>query len=129
MGKKELSKINACWATGKDLAKLNNPVLSKGRDYNIIGVNLQKLIAQAQFCELNIEKLITDDINDFRYVDILERWERGQVVDPPTLYIDESDFFFSDGRHRTIAAYHIGEIVIPIAVHKNYKREDFRKIL
>lgn len=121
MIKDDLGKISPKWAVGKNYTKCSEPKFLPESDYTIIELNLPKLISSTNFIGLNPNKLINDDINDFRYVEIIERWEKGLYIDPPTININIGDnrITISDGRHRTIAAYHTGAKQIPVAIHKS----------
>ena len=115
MSKAELTKLEVHWALDNyyDTALAMNDGRRK-----IVEVDLYKVIERSEFLELSTKTMITDHINDFRYVDIIERWEQGLPIDPPLISFAEGELLFEDGRHRTIAAYHIGETTIPVAVYK-----------
>ncbi|AGC78324.1 ParB-like nuclease family protein [Nonlabens dokdonensis] len=123
--KDDLSRISPKWAFGKNHLKCTDPKFFPDSDYVIIQLNLPKLISSTNFIELNPNKLITDDINDFRYVEIIERWKIGLFIDPPIISLanNEEKIRIIDGRHRTIAAYLTGAEMIPVAVHKSFNIE------
>ena len=127
MTKDDLRKISPKWAVGKNYIKCSEPKFLPDSDYTIIELNLSKLIASTNFIELNPNELITDDINDFRFVDIIERWDNDLFIDPPTIYLTNNDekVRITDGRHRTIAAYHTGAEFIPVAIHKSFNINRF----
>ncbi|KEZ94467.1 hypothetical protein IL45_00880 [Nonlabens ulvanivorans] len=125
MTEEDLMKISPKWAVGKNYTKCSEPKFLPDSDYTIIELNLSKLIESTDFIELNPYELITDDINDFRFVYIIERWDNGLFIDPPTIYLTNNDekVRITDGRHRTIAAYHTGAELIPVAIHKSFNIE------
>lgn len=115
----ELNMIKAKWAVGDKRSKMfNDP-----EGYSIFLVNIEELISKVDFGEMGFEKmnpskLFTNvDISDFRIAKILEHWRNGGYVDPPALYLNSfNQLYISDGRHRTISAFHLGEKNIPVAV-------------
>lgn len=125
MDKKDLKKIKPNWATGENVDECSHPNFLPDSDYQIIHLNLPRLIASSNFLELNPQKLISDETNDWRYVDIIERWETGKFIDPPTITpnLKKEEITYIDGRHRTIAAYLTGAETIPVAVHKSFNIE------
>ena len=117
MSRREFCKIHAKWAVGDNADKLFDFSLHPHFGNKIIQYfDIEDIVREGDFIGLETEVLLTDDVNDFRYVEILERWEKGLFVDPPSAHLDDSLIRFSDGRHRVIAAYHIGEKNVPIAL-------------
>lgn len=130
MSQVEFLKVQAYWAVDENFDKLQNlDFLPYYKKYKIVNINLSTLIMTADFEGLEKQQLITDDINDFRYIDIFENWENGIHLDPPVLSIIGTKISISDGRHRTICAYHIGQKCIPIAVPINFDKESYRFLL
>ncbi|MFD2588323.1 ParB N-terminal domain-containing protein [Croceitalea marina] len=123
---KELQEITPRWAVDEHVDKCSHPDFLPNSDYIMVNLNLPKLISSSQFGELNPSKLITDDINDWRYVEIIERWGKGKFIDPPTItpHNKTKQITYIDGRHRTIAAYLTGAQTIPVAVHKTFPIEN-----
>ena len=123
MTKEELSTIRPIWTNIYRKEDWHSPNLYAdiGEESVIIEVALDKLILYSNFLGLNPKALITDDSNDFRYVKIIERWEKGLCIDPPEMAINDSDSIISfvNGRHRTIAAHMTGAKVIPIVINKS----------
>lgn len=132
MSKEELSSINPAWVTQENKEQLVNASIFYGLEDDVIIINvvLQRLIDQSEFLGLDPQRLITDDANDFRFVEIIERWENGKVIDPPEVSFQENSnhITFMDGRHRTIAAYQIGAESIPVAIKKQ-ELERFKSLL
>lgn len=115
MPSSELMKITAKWERGTYF----DVHLRMNQDtHEVVEINLLRIIERAEFLGLDTDTLITDDDLDFRYVEIIERWEKGLFIDPPSVSFEQDNIGFYDGRHRTVAAYHIGETSIPVAVFK-----------
>jgi hypothetical protein len=124
MGKDELALITPIWTTLENKQAMISSSIYYGLEDDkvvIVNIDLPQLVASAEFWELDPQRLITDHANDFRFVRIIERWEKGRPIDPPEIYYRENSdrIYFSDGRHRTIAAFHIGIAQIPIAIDVN----------
>ena len=118
----ELRTIVPRWAISNDTDKLFDRVLDplNGR-YCIINVNLLNLVKISEFGEFDLETLFNGNlVNDYRISNLLLRWESGFFVDPPSVFLtvvrDKVCVSFSDGRHRTKLAYHLGSNSIPVAV-------------
>lgn len=119
MGPRELKMINVKWAVGDKI----NHILNDFEDYSFFYVNLEELIKKVDFGEMGFKKmnpneLFTDvDVSNFRIAKILKQWRNGGYIDPPSLCLDSfNKLYISDGRHRTIGAFHLGETNIPVAV-------------
>jgi hypothetical protein len=121
MSKNELEKISARWADLDNLDRFYDADLHPDNNIEIKYYPIVDIINKGDFKELNPFKLITDHTNDMRYVHIIETWESGGYMDPPEAYSDGIKWSFTNGRHRTIAAYHIGEKCIPIAQYRPYQ--------
>jgi len=79
-------------------------------------------IDNANMLNLPTDKLFNNDIDDFRYITTLERWQEKRSIDPPRIRIDnslEKAIEFEDGRHRAILGYILEEQSIPILVHRS----------
>lgn len=121
----EIQKIKARWACGTNKKHALYP-LRKSEGYKIYYVELNQLIRLADFGEmmykkLNPKKLFTRIYErDFRIVKVLDRWNKKGYIDPPELCLTNlGKLSFNDGRHRTIAAFHVGEEKIPVVVHSS----------
>lgn len=117
MDTSRLSEIKVLWAISK------KDMRYRMRGNRLFYVDLNELIEKADFGEmmykkLNPKKLFTGvDERDFRVAKILERWNKGGMIDPPEIFIDhKKQINFGDGRHRTIVAFQLGEKRIPILV-------------
>jgi hypothetical protein len=124
LGVEGLQNIRPVWAIG-ELIDQNTMVWPKpNNDYAHIKVKTNRLIELLDFGELNPEILFSDDkASDIRYVTTLDRWEWCLAVDPPEIGVEKNNgklnLKISDGRHRAILAYHLGEDCIPIYIHKS----------
>lgn len=121
----DLKKIKVRWACGSYKKYSRLPVL-KSEGYEIFYVELDDLIKLADFGEmmyakLNPKKLFTGIYErDFRVVKVLDHWNKNGYIDPPEISVDSSKkISFSDGRHRTVTAFHLGEKEIPVIVHRS----------
>lgn len=126
-GKKliEIQKIKARWACGTHKKHSLYPVC-KTEGYNIFYVDLRELIGSADFGEMMYEKLNPRKLftriyeRDFRIAKVLDRWNKGGYIDPPELCLNHlGAISFNDGRHRAIAAFHLGEKRMPVAIHSS----------
>jgi hypothetical protein len=122
----EILKISAKWACGSNEKYLSNLGLHPTEFYSLFWVECKELINTIEFEELdgvNLNpKLLFNDINerDCRVVKVLDHWRNGGYIDPPVISINRlNKIWFADGRHRTIAAFHIGEEKIPIIFEKS----------
>lgn len=124
----EIIAIKPKWAYGEYIDDLydigQHPDFG---DYKIFLVELVELIKNTEFFDFNMELLFNDKLeSDYRVASTLERWEKNESVDPPTITIKEIDgkkLSISDGRHRTKLAYHLKQNKIPIAIHKSLIQE------
>ncbi|WP_339869371.1 hypothetical protein [uncultured Algoriphagus sp.] len=124
LGVEGIQNINPVWATGKFMDQNMMNRLEPNGSYAHIQVSTIGLIEEVDFGELNPKILFSGDMaSDMRFVTTLDRWEGGLPVDPPELGIDinngKINFKVSDGRHRAILAFHLGEDCIPVYVHKS----------
>lgn len=113
--KAELSKISARWALTENINKVYGVTYTPNY-HHVVWVNTFEIIKNADFKELNPNFLITGDVNDMRFVKIIEHWEANKYLDPPVVRFDGKVYCFTDGRHRTIAAFQIGETQLPLAL-------------
>jgi len=91
-------------------------------EYEIEYISPKLLIDNANVLNLPTDKLFNNDIDDFRYITTLERWQEKRSIDPPRIRIDnslEKAIEFEDGRHRAILGYILEEQSIPILVHRS----------
>jgi len=133
MSQTELSAIKPLWTDTTTKNKIYSSGIYFGledKTTSIITVDIKKLILKSDFISLNPESLISDDINDFRFVEIIERWEQSLFIDPPEISFQQNtkNYIFTDGRHRTISAYQIGVHSIPVAVYTQ-QLDDFEGVL
>lgn len=121
----ETNKIKARWACGENIKHLFSISTSSLQDYSIFFVKIRDLINGIDFGEmkgiaLNPKVLFNGvDERDWRIAKILNHWEKCEYIDPPEICMDcySQNIDFSDGRHRTIAAFHLGEEKIPVIIH------------
>lgn len=118
-----LQFIIPCWAED---AKILNTDLREDRErYEIVILNMKVLMKHTDFFECDPNILFTGEpLNDGRVASILHRWENQQLIDPPTLYVysaKEKKLCFSDGRHRTKVAYHLGCLQLPVAINRDQR--------
>ena len=118
----EIKKIKARWAFGVNRKRVFRP--SQG--CCVFFVELKKLVGAADFGEmmfapLNPRELFSGiDERDFRVAQVLAHWDKGGYIDPPEICLNRlGHVTFGDGRHRTIAAFHLGEKKIPVRVHRS----------
>lgn len=118
----EIKKIQVKWACGKNRNKATRRYRYAG-GYRLFYVNLKALVGSADFGEMGYSKLqpykLFNGVNerDYRVVQALDHWSQDGFIDPPEIYPDRQKVAFADGRHRTIAAYHLGKKEIPVYVH------------
>lgn len=118
----ELKKIKARWACGVNRKRVFRP--SQG--CRVFYVEPKNLVGAADFGEmmfapLNPRELFSGiDERDFRVAQVLDHWSKNGYIDPPEIYLNHfGQVAFGDGRHRTIAAFHLGEKKIPVRVHRS----------
>lgn len=118
----EIKKIQVQWACGINKKYRRYPI--KGT--KLFYVELEKLIATVDFGEMGYQKLDPQRLftgvedRDFRIARALYHWDQNGYIDPPEIFPEHSqNITFADGRHRTIAAFHIGEKHIPVLVHRS----------
>jgi len=117
----ELQKIRPLWVTQETREKAEFIDFEKSR---IIWVRPAALIASIYFLGLPTESLFNDDNNDFRYITTLERWTKGQYVDPPSASINDfnsNKITIDDGRHRAVLSYYLQMALVPLLVHHAQK--------
>ena len=123
MKKNDLHKIIPKWACSENVDMLldysQHPDPDIG-NHKVFRVDVKNLITKLALYGFDLEKLLNgDESSDQRISSTLNRWEKGEFVDPPTINIDENDdrkLMISDGRHRFKLAYHMNEKQIPIAI-------------
>lgn len=117
----DIHNIRAKWACGKHMKY--SRIYKHPTCYKLFYVEMRVLLELADFEEVGnapVEPLkLFKDIpeRDFRVAKVLDHWSKGEYIDPPEVYVHFSKLVFSDGCHRTVAAFHIGEDVIPIYIH------------
>ena len=119
----QLRKIKPLWAYGENIDKLFDLTQHPENDrYKIFFVNTSELIEKTEFIDFDMTQLFTGEIaSDFRVMTTLERWEKGDYVDPPFLSISTvrtGNLFIPDGRHRIKLASFLGIEKIPVAINK-----------
>ena len=115
----ELKKIKPVWVVEKNKSEA---YFGPFDEYEIEYISPKLLIDNANMLNLPTDKLFNNDIDDFRYITTLERWQNKQSVDPPRIRINnslEKASEFGDGRHRAILGYILEEQSIPILVHRS----------
>ena len=114
----DLKKIKPVWVVEENKSEAYFPF----DEYEIEYISPKLLVDNANMLNLPTDKLFNNDIDDFRYITTLERWQEKRSVDPPRISIDnslEKAIEFGDGRHRAILAYILEEQSIPILVHRS----------
>lgn len=119
----ELKSIEPKWAYGSNSGKILDPTLWLGSQrYAIYIAEIKELVLNAVFAEVDTENLFTADYrNNIRTAKILQRWDNGEFIDPPTIMLctyDRTKLAFYDGRHRTKTALLLGAQQIPVAIDK-----------
>lgn len=116
----KLVRENLNWAIGpnKDRA-----MYKPGSDYILIWVNIKDLFANTD----KEQKLDVDDpsggknrIGDrVRMAKVY--WSKGNYMDPPMIHYNDwnNEITFTDGRHRLVAAYQLGEKYAPVYTDKD----------
>ena len=115
----ELKKIKPVWVVEKNKSEA---YFGPFDEYEIEYISPKLLIDNANMLNLPTDKLFNNDIDDFRYITTLERWQNKQSVDPPRIRINnslEKAIEFGDGRHRAILGCILEEQSIPILVHRS----------
>ena len=115
----ELKKIKPAWVVEENKSEA---YFVSFDEYEIKYISPKLLIDNANMLNLSTEKLFNNDIDDFRYITTLERWQNKRSVDPPRISINnslEKAIEFGDGRHRAILGYLLEQQSIPILVHRS----------
>ena len=115
----ELKKIKPVWVVEENKSEA---YFGPFDEYEIEYISPKLLIDNANMLNLPTDKLFNNDIDDFRYINTLERWQNKQSVDPPRIRINnslEKAIEFGDGRHRAILGYILEEQSIPILVQRS----------
>lgn len=117
--KEEIQSIKPKWAYGLN----ESHQLKSFEGYSIFFVNTLDLIRKVQWGEMGSKKLnpvvlfTGAEASDFRIAKALDHWSKSLFIDPPELVLGGSGgIYIADGRHRSIAAFHLGEETIPVAV-------------
>jgi len=120
----EISSIKVLWACGINEKHSLNTGRHLSDGYQLFYVDIKELVNLSEFGEmgharLNPHQLFSGiDGQDLRIARILDHWNKGGYIDPPEIYFSNSQKLgFSDGRHRTIAAFHLGVEKIPVIMH------------
>ncbi len=118
--KKELLKIKPIWA-------FDNNLFRDFDGYIFAWANVFELVKKSEFGamggDINPYVLFSERENgNQRIAEVLYRWENGMLIDPPTIHCDRfGTIKMSDGRHRLITAFHLGEKQIPVAIDTSNK--------
>ena len=115
----DLKKIKPVWVVEENQSEA---FFGPFDEHEIEYISPKLLIDNANMLNLPTDKLFNNDIDDFRYITTLERWQEKRSVDPPKIRINnslEKAIEFGDGRHRAILGYIFEEQSIPILVHKS----------
>lgn len=118
--REQLKLIRPKWAFGADIDHMQDGSLHPlFGNYTIFLVDVNELISKVDFISLNPSHLFSgDEASDSRVAKIIDDWTNGRFIDPPTLSTHtDGTLSLSDGRHRSIVAYHIGVKTIPVAIH------------
>jgi hypothetical protein len=83
----------------------------------VIEVNPNMLIQKCYDLGMPSEKPFNNDARDIWFAKNLEKWEKGIAVNPPDVerYGDDQ-VVITDGKHRAILAYYLGQETMPIEV-------------
>jgi len=121
-----LERIKVQWACG-EFSKHHSRDID---GYDVYWTDTKELVEQVAFGnmdrgEINYKKLFGNGpTSDQRIALTLHHWENGQYMDLPELGgINFGKLTIGDGRHRTIAAYHLGEKQMPIAIPKELTKD------
>ena len=115
----DIKKIKPVWVVEENRSEA---FLVPFDEYEIEYISPKLLIDNANMFNLPTDKLFNNDIDDFRYITTLERWQEKRSVDPPRIRINnslEKAIEFEDGRHRAILGYILEEQSIPILIHRS----------
>lgn len=97
--------------------------------YKIFYVRTIDIVHRVNFLGLNPKALdLSDESNKDSYLHIINSWKNGRFIDNPTLTLTQNELRFSDGRHRTILAYHLGETALPVLIHETMIDDINRKV-
>jgi len=119
----DLKKIKPVWVVEENQSEA---FFGPFDEHEIEYISPKLLIDNANMLNLPTDKLFNNDIDDFRYITTLERWQEKRSVDPPRISIDnglEKAIEFEDGRHRAVLGYILEEQSIPILVHRSQMDE------
>ena len=129
----QLREIKPFWAYGENIDKLLDLTQHPENDrYRIFFVNTTELVEKTEFLNFDMTQLFTGDIaSDYRIMTTLERWEKGDYVDPPFLNISTvktGKLSIPDGRHRVKLSSFLGLEKIPVAINETMEL-DIRKLI
>jgi len=117
---------NIKWATGKHVDKglsVHQHNINSG-DFTMINVDIKKLFSKT----IDMQQLNPDvadggsNAKNFRIVNAKKFWEDGGYMDLAVISFDSHHKLiqFTDGRHRLVAAYQLGQKTAPVlAYNKN----------
>ena len=77
----DLKKIKPVWVVEENKSEA---YFGPFDDYEIEYISPKLLIDNANMLNLPTDNLFNNDIDDFRYITTLERWQEKRSVDPPT---------------------------------------------
>lgn len=115
------------WATGQNVQRAQPMAQryqsSERDDYVLVEVDIERLLK-------NIPKDMQVDISSeegggksmrHRIPRAKEHWQSGNFMDPPIVGFNEwtNNFEISDGRHRLVAAYQMGERTAPVLIPRH----------
>ena len=109
-----------------------NKQIHKDDDFVLIHANIEdvfKHMASGFKLDLKSETGGKNAIKN-RLLGAKKHFESGEPMDPPTVGYNEysKTIDFTDGRHRTAAAYQLGEKYIPMFVYKDHLKS-FKKLV
>lgn len=116
----KIKEIKPLWACGENINKVmdysHHP---ESNSHKIFLVSTIEIVKRAELLGLDMTKLFTGNIaSDYRIMTTLERWEKNEFVDAPSLGVsNDSKLTIPDGRHRLKLAYFMGLDKIPVAVN------------
>ena len=136
MEREEIKKISVKWACGINKRFLTKSAPRSANGYRVFYIDLNQLIHLGNFGEMDGVELAPHHLftggekRDYRVAKVLYHWSNDGYIDPPEIYPSNRSqkISFTDGRHRTIAAFHIGEKQIPVLIHKSFIQEMSRII-
>ncbi|MNK22357.1 hypothetical protein D3C87_406320 [compost metagenome] len=114
----DLKSIQPKWTCGRNYQKSQLKSLSDSRTV-IYYANIEELLQYTDIGELSLGELF-DGLgnNDVKIAQIICLWDHGIYLDPPSIFFSTTfeKVLFSDGRHRTKAAYLLGQKQLPVSI-------------